>query len=56
MDEKKLEAIDLNIEEEEIKYPSRIVGTISQIPDVEVYYQNNQPTIQVNGRVWIKVK
>jgi len=48
--------VSIMTEEEEIKYPSRIVGTISQIPEVKTYKQNGEETIKVNGRVWIKVK
>lgn len=37
---------------EEIKeYPDRIVGTVSEIPDYDMWNNN-----KVNGRIWIKVK
>ena len=39
---------------EEVRdYPDRIVGTVSEIPNYEVWGQNN---IKVNNRIWIKVK
>ena len=40
--------------DEEIRnYPHRIIGTISEIPNYEVWGSGN---IEVNGRIWIKVK
>jgi hypothetical protein len=33
------------------KYPDRIVGTVSEIPNYEEW--NEQ---KINGRIWIKVK
>lgn len=39
---------------EEIReYPERILGTVSEIPDYEVWGTGN---IQVNNRIWIKVR
>ena len=39
---------------EEIReYPDRILGTVSEIPDYEVWGENN---IIVDGRIWIKVR
>lgn len=39
---------------EEIKeYPDRIIGLVSEIPEYEIWGQNN---IKVNGRIWIKIK
>lgn len=38
--------------EEVIQYPDRIVGTVSCVPDYEVWGKN----IKVDGRIWIKVK
>jgi hypothetical protein len=40
-------------EEEEKLYPSCIIGTISAVPEYEFWGQNN---IEVNNRVWIKIK
>ena len=40
-------------EEEEIRYPSRIIGTISEIPEYETWGTGN---VQVNDRVWIYVR
>jgi hypothetical protein len=39
---------------EEIKeYPERIIGTVSEIPDYEIWGQSN---IKVNNRIWIRVR
>lgn len=39
---------------EEIKeYPERIVGTVSAIPDYDVW---GEKQVHVNGRIWIKVR
>lgn len=40
--------------EEEFKYPSRIIGTISEIPNYE--YWGSGDGIEVKGRVWIRVR
>lgn len=40
---------------EEIReYPERIVGTVSAIPDYDTWGAND--SVQVDGRIWIKVK
>lgn len=39
--------------EEVREYPDRIVGTVSEIPDYEVWGTGN---VKVNNRIWIKVK
>lgn len=39
--------------EEEEKYPSRIIGTISAVPDYEVWGSGN---VKVNGRIWIRIR
>lgn len=38
---------------EERMYPSRIIGTISEIPDYEEWGTDN---IKVNGRIWIRIR
>lgn len=45
-------------EEEEEKYPSRIIGTISAVPDYDVWYggNNGDTPINVNGRIWIRIR
>lgn len=51
--------VSIMTEEEEEKYPSRIVGIISAIPDYEEWgggENADRPPVKVNGRVWIKVK
>lgn len=39
--------------EEVREYPDRIVGTVSEIPDYEIWGTGN---VKVNNRIWIKVK
>lgn len=39
--------------EEVREYPDRIIGTVSEIPDYEIWGTGN---VKVNGRIWIKVK
>ena len=51
--------IDIMTREEIREYPERILGTVSEIPDYDVWYAGNEqnPTpIQVNGRIWIYVR
>ena len=45
--------ISIMTEEEEEKYPSRIIGTISEIPDYEEWGSGN---VKVNSRVWIRIR
>lgn len=45
--------VSIMTEEEEEKYSSRIIGVISEIPDYDIWGENN---IQINGRVWIRVR
>lgn len=45
--------VSIMAEEEEQKYPSRIIGTISEIPTYETWSADN---VQVNGRIWIHIK
>ena len=45
--------VSIMTEEEEEKYPSRIVGTISEIPDYEKWGSSD---VEVNGRIWIYVR
>lgn len=35
------------------KYPDRIIGTVSEIPDYDIWGENE---IKVNGRIWIRIK
>ena len=50
--------VSIMTEEEEEKYPSRIIGTISAVPDYEFWLggDKNATPIKVNGRVWIRVR
>jgi len=45
--------VSIMTEEEEEKYPSCIIGTISAIPDYETWGTGN---VKVNGRVWIRIR
>lgn len=45
--------VSIMTEEEEKLYPSCIIGIISAVPEYEYWGQNN---IEVNNRVWIKIK
>ena len=45
--------ISIMTEEEEEKYPGRIIGTISEIPDYEEWGQDK---IKVNNRIWIRIR
>lgn len=45
--------VDIMTREEVREYPDRIVGTVSEIPDYEVWGTGN---VKVNNRIWIKVK
>lgn len=45
--------VSIMTEEEEKEYPSRIIGTISAVPNYQVWGEDN---IEVNGRVWIRIK
>lgn len=46
--------VSIMTEEEEREFPSRIIGTISAVPDYEIWHGGTD--IAVNGRVWIKVR
>ena len=46
--------VSIMTEEEEEKYPSRIIGTVSEVPTYETWGSNNQ--VKVNGRVWIRIR
>lgn len=45
--------VSIMTEEEEEKYPSRIIGTISEIPNYEKWGEDE---VEVNGRIWIYVR
>lgn len=51
--------VDIMTEEEIIKYPHRIVGTVSCVPEYEEWgggENADRDPVKVNGRIWIKVK
>ena len=45
--------VSIMTEEEEEKYPSRIIGTVSEIPTYEKWGTGN---VEVNGRIWIRIR
>lgn len=47
--------VDIMTPQEEMMYPSRIVGTVSCVPDYEEWGSGDRPAVKVNGRIWIKV-
>ena len=46
--------VSIMTEDEERNYPSRIIGYVSAVPDYEIWYGEKE--IEVNGRVWIRVR
>lgn len=50
--------IDIMTREEIMMYPERIIGTVSEIPDYDVWHagQKGESEVAVNGRIWIYVK
>ena len=51
--------VSIMTEEEEEKYPSRIIGTISSVPDYEEWQCGDEKKPEykkVNGRVWIRIR
>ena len=50
--------VSIMTDEEKIKYPECIVGTISEIPTYDIWTCKDQyeDPIQVNGRIWIYVR
>jgi len=45
--------VSIMTEEEEEKYPSRIIGTISAVPEYKTW---GECDIEVNNRVWIRIR
>lgn len=45
--------VSIMTEEEEEKYPSRIIGTISEIPNYKKWGHDNT---EIDGRIWIRVR
>ena len=51
--------VSIMTEEEEAKYPSRIIGTISEIPNYDQWQcgdKDNSSAVNVNNRIWIRVR
>jgi len=56
--------VDLMTREEIKEYPERIIGTVSEIPNYEIWYGGNSglpeeetsTPVTVNGRIWIYIK
>lgn len=51
--------VDIMTREEIMTYPERIIGTVSEIPDYEIWHAGERDgahEIKVNGRIWIYVR
>ena len=50
--------VSIMTEEEEMRYPSRIIGTISEVPNYDIWEAGHEGDhqIKVNGRIWIRVR
>ena len=51
--------VDIMTEEEIVRHPDRIVGTVSCVPTYDTWGGGpnaDRPEVAVNGRIWIKVK
>ena len=53
--------VSIMTHEEEKEWPSRIIGTISEIPSYNIWIANDpdgeaKKEIQVNGRIWIRIR
>jgi len=50
--------VSIMTEEEEIKYPSRIIGTISEVPTYDIWHcgGDEEQEILVKGRIWIRIR
>lgn len=48
--------VDIMTREEIIKYPDRIVGTVSCVPEYETWGSGDRDPVKVGNRIWIKVK
>lgn len=51
--------VDIMTRDEIMMYPERIIGTVSEIPNYEIWRGGNQDgkdDIKVNGRIWIYVR
>ena len=48
--------VDIMTREEVVMYPDRIIGTVSCIPNYETWGSGDRNPVQVDGRIWIKVK
>ena len=47
--------VDIMTREEIIKYPDRIVGTVSCVPEYETWGSGDRDPVKVGNRIWIKV-
>lgn len=51
--------VDIMTREEIMMYPERIIGTVSEIPNYEIWHAGSKEVpkdIEVNGRIWIYVR
>ena len=47
--------VDIMTRAEIINYPDRIVGTVSCVPEYELWGEGDREPAKVNGRIWIKI-
>ena len=47
--------IDIMTREEITKYPDRIVGTVSCVPEYLEWSADGRPSIKIDNRIWIKI-
>jgi hypothetical protein len=49
--------VDIMSRDEIMKYPERIIGTVSEIPSYDTWYGGDSDTpVEVKGRIWIYVR
>lgn len=48
--------VDIMTREEVVMYPDRIIGTVSCVPNYDIWGSGDRDPVQVDGRIWIKVK
>lgn len=48
--------VDIMTREEIREYPERILGTVSEIPEYEIWHTGAGVDIEINNRIWIYVK
>jgi len=54
--------VDIMTREEIREYPERIIGTVSEIPNYDIWHcggdtqQGPREEVKVNGRIWVYVR